>query len=123
MHEVDSSLVFADGKQQISFVWNSRTPFVQRKPNESFTWEGSNSIQTKGYVSKHAKSGGTNGLLHLGGDRMSNSVTENYQDSSGFFLSRAKGVSEVLNQGLSGCLLIKLPCLYASYAYSIRFPS
>nr|AVV48336.1 squamosa promoter binding-like protein [Litchi chinensis] len=90
-----------DGKQQISFVWN-RTPFVQRKPNESFTWEGScgsESIQTKGCVSKHAKAGGTNGLLHLGGNRVSNSLTANYQNSNGFFLSKAKGATEVLNQG------------------------
>ncbi|KAL5760203.1 hypothetical protein ACOSQ2_019041 [Xanthoceras sorbifolium] len=90
-----------DGKQQISFVWN-RAPFVQRKPSENLTWEsscGSESIQTKGYVSKPAKAGGTNGLLHLGGNQLSNSVTTHYHDSNGFFLSKAKGAPEVLNQG------------------------
>ncbi|KAK0575152.1 hypothetical protein LWI29_034664 [Acer saccharum] len=90
-----------DGKQQISFVWN-RDSFVQRKPSENFTWEsscGSGSSQSKGYVSKPAKAGGTNGLLHSGGNRLSNSATAHFQDSSGFFLSKAKGATEVLNQG------------------------
>ncbi|KAJ0095622.1 hypothetical protein Patl1_16953 [Pistacia atlantica] len=92
-----------DGKQQMNFVWSGH-PFGQPKPSENLTWEtisGSKSIQTKGYMLKPSKVGGTEGLLHLQGNQVPNPVQSHRHDSNGFFLSKAKGTTvEILNEGL-----------------------
>ncbi|KAJ0038241.1 hypothetical protein Pint_23738 [Pistacia integerrima] len=90
-----------DGKQQMNFVWSGH-PFGQPKPSENLTWEtisGSKSIQTKGYMLKPSKVGGTEGLLHLQGNQVPNPVQSHRHDSNGFFLSKAKGTTvEILNE-------------------------
>ncbi|XP_031272766.1 squamosa promoter-binding-like protein 2 [Pistacia vera] len=97
-----------DGKQQMNFVWSGH-PFGQPKPSENLTWEtisGSKSIQTKGYMLKPSKVGGTEGLLHLQGNQVPNPVQSHRHDSNGFFLSKAKGTTvEILNEGVEESMI------------------